>query len=283
MRFSEDRIEFLNCSDGINRKIHIWEPRSPEAVFLAIHGGMAHGGDYVTPALFFKKHHIATIAPDLHGHDQKEKVFIPRFDVFLNDLELMISWIKENYASVPLFIMGHSMGSLIATHFCIRRPRQANEIEGFVLSSPYYVNAVKTPPIMMKLAGFLSALFPKMTIPIEDITLFLTHDETIANRHKLDEKDHLRASKASARFANELLKAQAYIPDHISKWDKPLFCIVAGDDHLASSSATLDLLKKIDQTHLTLLHYPENYHENFNEQNREEIFEQIWQWIKPLY
>ena len=67
MRFSEDKMASLRCSDGVERPIHIWqapEPQQPRAVILAIHGGMAHAGDYVTPALTFRRHGIATTIPE---------------------------------------------------------------------------------------------------------------------------------------------------------------------------------------------------------------------------
>jgi hypothetical protein len=50
MRFSEGRLAGLRCGPGVERRVHIWEPERPRAVILAIHGGMAHGGDYVMPA-----------------------------------------------------------------------------------------------------------------------------------------------------------------------------------------------------------------------------------------
>ena len=56
MRFSESRIKKLLCSDGKKRKIHIWEPEAPEKIFLTVHGGMDHGGNYCLPALYFKDH-----------------------------------------------------------------------------------------------------------------------------------------------------------------------------------------------------------------------------------
>lgn len=79
MRFSEDKMASLRCSDGVERPIHIWqapEPQQPRAVILAIHGGMAHAGDYVTPALTFRRHGIATVSFDMVGHDGKRKVDI---------------------------------------------------------------------------------------------------------------------------------------------------------------------------------------------------------------
>ncbi|MCK4992314.1 MAG: alpha/beta hydrolase [Bacteroidales bacterium] len=280
MRFSEDRIEKLTCSDGIQRDIHIWEPESIRAVFLTVHGGMDHGGNYINPALFLKEHGFVTVAHDQHGHDMKRKVYIPRFEVFLDDLELMLEWVKRNYQEVPIFILSHSMGGLITTHFGLRRFKGDPQVKGFISSSPYYVNAIKTPKIMEKLAGLLSVLTPKMAVPIEDILVHVTHDETIYRRHREDEKDGIMAEKASARFASELLKAQAWIPEQIAAWKHPMLAIVAGDDKIANPSATRELLSRIDEGLLTELFYPDNYHENFNELNREEVFARIVEWCE---
>jgi len=280
MRFSEDRIEQLTCSDGIKRAIHIWEPQKPRAVFLTVHGGMDHGGNYVNPGLYLKEHGFATVAYDQHGHDMKRKVYIPRFDVFLDDLELMLEWVKRSYQDIPIFILSHSMGGLITTHFGLRRFKGDPLVKGFISSSPYYVNAIKTPKIMEKVAGLLSVLTPKMAVPIEDILVHVTHDDTIYKRHREDEKDGIMAEKASARFASELLKAQAWIPQHISAWKHPMLAIVAGDDKIANPLASRELLNTIDPELLTEVYYPENFHENFNEVNREEVFVCIVEWCE---
>jgi len=280
MRFSEDRIEKLRCSDGILRDIHIWEHEKPKAVFLTVHGGMDYGGNYLNPGLYMKEQGFATVAHDQHGHDMKRKVYIPRFDVFLDDLELMFEWTKNEYHGIPIFILSHSMGGLITTHFGIRRFEGDPRVKGFISSSPYFVNAVKTPKIVEKLAGLLSALTPKMAIPIEDLVEHATHDEEIYKRYRKDEQDGIMAQKASARFAFELLKAQAWIPDHIAEWNYPLLAIVAGDDRVADAPAARRLLKKIDPQFLTEIYYPDNYHENFNELNREEVFARIVEWCE---
>lgn len=280
-RFSEDRIEKLTCSDGIQRDIHIWEPQQSRAVFLTVHGGMDHGGNYINPGLYLKEHGFATVAHDQHGHDMKRKVYIPRFDIFLDDLELMLQWVKDAYPGVPIFFLSHSMGGLITTHYGIRRFKGDPLVRGFISSSPYYVNAIKTPKIMEKMAGVLSVLTPKMVVPIEDILVHVTHDEAIYRRHREDERDGVMANKATARFAAELLKAQAWIPAHIAEWPHPLLVIVAGDDKLANSVATRELLEKMDSRLITEIYYPDNFHENFNELNREEVFARIVEWCEP--
>ena len=285
MRFSEDKMASLLCSDQVERPIHIWQPAAPgqpRAVILAIHGGMAHAGDYVTPALFFRQHGIATVSFDMVGHDGKRKVDIPSFEAFLDDEELFLAWVKATYPGVPIFVMGHSMGGLIATHLGLRRFAGEPAIQGFVLSSPYYVNAIPVPKLMQMLSGWLARHFPTMKVPLGNLTMLLTHDQTITARHFQDERDGIRASAATVRFAHALLSAQKALAGGLSGWRFPLFAVVAGDDKLASSRATESMLRSVPEGLLEYHFYPANYHENFNEVNRDAIFAAILAWMEKL-
>ena len=281
MRFAEDVIEQVAFADGNSRQVHIWEGEVIDTVLVAVHGGMAHGGDWVNVGQYFKSLGYATVAPDLHGHDKQKKVFIPSFDIFLDDLAIMISWVKQRYPGKPIILVGHSMGALIITHFGLRRlTAPDDQIVGVVLSSPYFVNAVKIPAIMETLSSIIASLAPNLKVPIEDFTDQLTHDEAITRRHKADAADDLRASEVSARFARELLVAQDYIPGHIGGWKHSLLTFVAGNDKLADSQESERLLGLIDSQLATIHLYPDNYHENFNETNRDEIFSIMHDWIQ---
>jgi len=282
MRFSEDRLATLDCGPQAQRQIHIWDAPgavAPRAVILAIHGGLAHGGDYVTPALYFRAHGITTVAYDLCGHQNARRVDIPNFQVFLDDSVRFLQWIKQQWPGVPVFVMGHSMGALIATHLALGAFANESAIQGFILSSPYYVNALKVSPVLLALAGVLGALAPRMKVPLEPMTDVLTHDAAITARHHADERDGIRASECTVRFGNALQGAQAGLAARMAGWRHPLFAVVAGDDKLADARASEAMLRAIDPALLTLQIQPQNYHENFNEVNREQIFGDILGWI----
>lgn len=281
MRFSEDRLATLDCGPQAQRQIHIWEPSTPpRAVILAIHGGLAHGGDYVTPALYFRAHGITTVAYDLCGHQNARRVDIPGFQVFLDDSVTCLQWVRQQWPGVPVFIMGHSMGALIATHLALGALAGESAIKGFILSSPYYVNALKVSPVLLALAGVLGAIAPRMKVPLEPMTDVLTHDAAITARHHADERDGIRASECTVRFGNALQGAQAGLAARMSGWRHPLFAVVAGDDKLADARASEAMLRSIDPALLTLQIQPHNYHENFNEDNREQIFADILAWAE---
>ena len=278
MRFSETRLDVLKTCDGLELDIHMWEPDTPRAILLAVHGGLAHAGDYVTPALFFKKEGIATVAYDLRGHKQK-KVCINRFEQFIEDTDIFIKWVKNHYPKIPIFCMGHSVGALILTHIGLRSVKNDPVIKGYIFSSPYYQNAIKVNPLVIPMIKILSKIFPNAPIPSEDITDMLTHDETLTKRHHQDESDGFRAAKASIRFGSELFIAQDWVKENIQNWAHPLFAVVAGNDQVADTCESERLLKKIDPKLLTYLVNTENYHENFNEVNRNETFNKIYEWI----
>lgn len=280
MRFSEDRIEKLNCCDGIERDIHIWEPDSPRAVFLTMHGIMDHGGNYMNLGLYLKGHGYAVVAPNQCGHDRERKAHVPRFDVFLDDLDLMYAWVKDHYKKVPLFILGHSMGGLIVTHYGLRRFQEDPLVKGFILSAPAYKNSLEISKLLIAFSGVLSSLVPKMKAPVQDMRPYVTRDEKQYLRMREDENDGIQASSITARMGNEVLKAQAWVPDHIGEWKHPTLAIIPGDDKLASSETTRELLSKIQKGLVTELFYPDNYHECFNELNREEVFAGLVSWCE---
>ncbi|MEO5933198.1 MAG: alpha/beta fold hydrolase [Duganella sp.] len=282
MRFAETRLAGLRCGQA-ERRVHIWEPdppAAPRAVLLAIHGGMAHGGDYVTPALFFRRHGIATVAHDLCGHQDARRVDIPGFHVFLDDSVLFLRWVKREYPGVPIFVMGHSMGALIATHLGLGPFAGDGDVKGFILSSPYYVNAIKVSPVLLALAGVLGALAPRMKVPLAPLTDLLTHDGAITARHHADERDGVRATEITVRFGNALTTAQKGLAARMQDWRHPLFAVVAGDDKLADADAAEAMLKSVPAALLTYRRHPQNYHENFNELNREDIYADILVWMR---
>ncbi len=280
MRFQEDRLSTFSATDQVARTVHIWSPQRARAVILAIHGGMAHAGDYVTPARYFRAKGIATVAYDLCGHASQARVDIPGFDIFLQDTELFLQWVQAEYPGKPIFLMGHSMGALIAAHLELGRFAGNADIKGVILSSPYFVNAVKVPQLLLAFSSLLARLFPKAKVPMASLTAFLTHDAEILARHHADELDHIRASEVSFRFAAALLAAQAALRGDLSAWRHPTLAVLAGDDKLADAQASRALLQTIPKPLLELHWYAQNYHENFNELNRESVFGEIEVWLE---
>jgi esterase/lipase len=154
-------------------------------------------------------------------------------------------------------------------------------VKGFILSSPYYVNAVKVPAVLQKMSGALARLLPKMKVPLASFTDVLTHDAAITVRHHADENDSVRATELTVRFGHALSEAQKGLAEKMPTWRYPIYAVVAGDDKLADCRVAEAMLMTIDGNLLRYNFQPQNYHENFNETNRDEIFADILGWLTP--
>jgi alpha-beta hydrolase superfamily lysophospholipase len=279
--YKEDRILAQPTVNG-QRPIRIWQAGTAKALLLGIHGGMSHSGDYETVGSFFRQHEVTTISFDLHGHGTRQLIDIPSFEVFIDDVVDMLEWVRQQYPSTPLFIVGHSMGALIATHLALSNKLAPYSVSGIVLSSPYYANAIPVPAWMIPLSRWLSRLVPTAKVPMGDLTPWLTHDREITERHVADSLLQRRGSFASMRFGRCLLDAQAALHNDLSGWRLPVFAVVAGDDRLADASVILAMLRTIPPQLLDLHEFTQNFHENFNELNRNAIFAAMLTWMRSV-
>lgn len=288
MKYQTTKSEVFKVDSKTNLPAYSWLPAGKKkAIFLAIHGGMAYAGDWQNTALFFKKHGIATYALDLrwHGHfpeynPGQENIFhIDNYDSYVNDIHKYYEKIKNENPDIPIYILSHSNGGLIALYYGLKAGK-FSEVKGYIVSSPWIVNRVKVPLLLRAAAKVLSLIYPKFEITPEPLTDVLTHDEEITARHHEDEKQGVRGKTVSAKLSIASQKAQDFVLSHIDTWgNKPVLSIFAGKDKLASTPECMEAVEKIKSPNSKMLYYADNFHENFNELNREEIYNEILNWL----
>jgi alpha-beta hydrolase superfamily lysophospholipase len=295
MEFGETKCDVLQADEKTRLLIRSWLPDKTtqgaksglKAVFLAIHGGMAHAGDWAPPALYFKEQGMATCALDLRWHgtypqfNEKGKVFFHTnsYDENTQDVHKLYQWIKSHYPGVPVFVLAHSNGALIALKYGLTLAK-TTDIKGFILSSPWLKNKVPVPPILLALSHIIAFFNPVFEVNVASLLDKLTHDPELTARHHENVKNGLRGTTASARLGVESLKTQRWVIKHLTEWERfPLFCILAGQDELAEVAVTSAALKAIRPELLTTIRYEENYHENFNELNRIQVYKKIEAWL----
>ena len=290
MQFNETKTEIFQADEKTKLLVRIWlPPKTPKAIFLAIHGGMAHAGDFVTPAAYFTNHDIALYAPDLRWHgtypqyNRGGKVFFhtPSYDIEAHDVQNFYYWVRDMNPGVPIFIFAHSNGALISLYYGLTIGK-TDDIAGYILSSPWLMNRVAVNPAIVALSKVLAVVHPKLAVTPEPLTDVLTHDPKITARHHADEASGIRGTQATAKLGVESGKTQAWVRENLIKWEKfPLFTVIAGEDRLADADVNRKLFGELPRDLVTVLFHEKNYHENFNEINREDTYNAVMKWIKP--
>jgi lysophospholipase len=291
MDYGETACEVFQADETTKLLARIWLPESEtKAIFIGIHGGMAHGGDWVTSAQYFKEKGVALYALDMRWHgaypefnkDGKNFFHIDSYDEYARDLHGFYGWVKERHPGIPIFIISHSNGALISLYYGLSIGKDS-DIRGYILSSPWLENRVAVPKIVRSLSKLIAATFPRFSIVPEAVTGFLTHDEAITARHYSDEKSGIRGTRASAKLGVESEKTQKWVLDHMKHWKTfPIFCVIAGQDKLAVAETSEKAFEEPPAGLVKVVKHVDNYHENFNEVNRGETFNQVWDWVKTL-
>ncbi len=111
----------------------------PRACLVLAHGMGEHSGRYVHVARYLAERGVSVLAADHYGHGRSGGVTgsVERFDDFLDDLAWVVTRARADHPGLPLVLLGHSMGGLIATAYLIHRQQAAPDLA--VLSGPAIV------------------------------------------------------------------------------------------------------------------------------------------------
>ena len=88
---------------------------SPRAALLIVHGLAEYAGRYRDLAATLADRGISCFAYDQRGHGTRPgtRTHVERFDDFVDDLNLEAESLRRHSPDLPLFVWGHSMGSIV--------------------------------------------------------------------------------------------------------------------------------------------------------------------------
>lgn len=109
----------LQAEDGLLLQARIYPARQAKGIVQIIHGAKEHQARYAPFAKFLQEHGFAVITSDNRGHGKSVNHayplgFMNGVDEMIADQFLMTQAIKERYPNIPLYLFGHSLGSVFA-------------------------------------------------------------------------------------------------------------------------------------------------------------------------
>jgi len=266
---------------GTNILYRKWDavpsPGSPRAVFLLVHGLGAHSARWGFLAGYLAGRGYSSYALELRGFGgtpDRPRGHVASFRVWDRDILELRDVIGRDHPGRKVFLLGESMGSLIAFNLAGRYPDQ---FSGHVLIAPSFKNGMKFPmSAYLKLVLF--GLFnPKLMVDVPFTSEMLTRDPEYLRVMNAN-PDEIRI--ASLRLLCGFLPEQARAQRLAKKLSVPTLFLIPGIDHLVDERASRKIFKKIVFADKTLIEYPDMLHALSLDIGRENVFRDILDWAE---
>ncbi|HNX91911.1 MAG TPA: lysophospholipase, partial [Syntrophomonas sp.] len=162
-----------------------WQAERPCGAVVIVHGIGEHSGRYNNLIDRMQNDSISFYALDHRGHGLSEgkKGHINSFDDYTTDLKSFIEMVRTEETGLPIILLGHSMGGTIACKFALN---YSGYINGLILSSAGFIQAVKVPVWKKTMARLLGNIVPGLSMPTGLESSALSHDQQVVDDYSND-------------------------------------------------------------------------------------------------
>jgi alpha-beta hydrolase superfamily lysophospholipase len=270
----------FTASDGVNIAVRDWPLLAGmrlRGVVVLVHGLGEHSGRYGRLADHLNSWGFAVRGYDQYGHGESSgpRGALPTPLRLVEDLVDVAESTRLRMGSeVPLIVLGHSLGGLIAACAVAR----GMDAQALVLSSPAFgarVNAFQklllaTVPRLAPGLAFSNGLNPEL----------LSHDPQVAAAYRSDPLVHDRITGRLARF---ILHAGRDVVSRAADWRLPTLLMYAGADRLVDPTGSRAFAAAAPTPVVTSHCFDAMYHEIFNESESRPVYARLMQWLDERF
>ena len=256
-------------------------PPEPKAGLIVVHGIAEHAERYRHVAEALASRGIACFAYDQRGHGKHPGVrtHVADFAQFAADLESVGQNIRARHSSLPLFVWGHSMGSIVVALAAVDGLRWARGI----ITTGCALDAL---PKLDGLAGgalrLAAVLAPRLRISLGIDATALMQVEEFQREHM---NDPLVPRTASLKLLYGFALACRRCRSDARKIMLPWLAVHGEADKVCPLSGSRALLAALGSSDKQLVTYPGLLHEvhNEDERSRTELFDLMTRWMRERY
>ena len=264
---------------GANIFFRRFQAADERARLVIAHGLGEHSGRYGNVVNRLLPANFSIWIPDHRGHGQSggKKGHVLNFEQYLLDLRLMVEMAREGLAQDrKIFLLGHSMGGLIALYFALQSPELIN---GVIASSPALGMVIEVPAVKNVLGQVMSFIWPGLLLSNELDATKISRDESVVKAYQDDPLVH---DRVSARWFTEMLSTMEAVNRQATRIQIPVLMQVAGDDHLVNAQSSKQFFENLTVADKTLHVYDGLYHEIYNEleDQRQEVLGDLEDWLE---
>jgi lysophospholipase len=254
-----------------------WLVNDPRAVLVIVHGLSEHSGRYANIIDALEGSGISIYSFDLRGFGQSggKRGHVDSFLDYIYDLKLFVNFVKENNRNLPLFMLGHSLGGVIACRYALD---YAEDLRGLILSSAGLRLLVEIPGWKKRLANLLSSYTPEFSLATGLNPRALTHDMDAVEAY---ENDPLVHDRVSIRFWMEFNRAAGECLNRSYEIRTPVLLIHGKSDPIIDYIGSEIVFERAASSDKELRLFDGLYHETMNEipSGRQKVLALIVSWL----
>lgn len=267
----EERIE---GAGALHLFVRSWRPSAtPRGVVAICHGFNSHSGHYLWVGEQLRAAGLAVYALDLRGRGRSdgERYYVEKFEDYESDLARLVALAKSREPALPVFLLGHSAGGVIA---CTYTLFHQSELAGLICES--FAFRVPAPEFALAVFKGLSHLAPHAHV----LKLHNEHFSRDPAVVKALNEDPLIAHEVQPTLTvAEMVRADERLERDFFLIRLPLLILHGTADKATKPSGSQLFYERAGSADKTLKLYEGHFHDLLNDQGKEKVMADIESWI----
>ncbi len=260
---------------GLTIFTRAWRPTQgkPRAVVVISHGFNAHSGQYQWVAEQFVRSGMPVYALDHRGRGKSEgrRFYVDTFSDYVNDLATFIAATKAKEPGLPVFLLGHSAGGVIACAYAVEHQR---ELSGLICED--FAHEVPAPEFALNFLKALSHIVPRVRV-------VKLKNEDFSRDPKV-----VQAMNADPLIANEtqpiktmaeMWRADQQLRKDFPRITLPVLILHGTSDRVTLPSGSKRFYDTAGSRDKMLKLYEGHFHDLLSDTGKEKVLSDIQDWI----
>lgn len=268
------REETFESVGGLKIFLHSIRPAgTPRGIVVMCHGVNSHGGQTLWTGGQFAKAGFAFYAIDLRGRGKSEgeRFYVENVSEYVADLSGAIKIAKSRDPGVPVFLLGHSAGGVVASTYVLDNQK---ELAGFICES--FAFQVYAPGFALAAIKGLSHLAPRLPVLKLPLEAFTRDPQALA------------ALKADPLIAHEvqpaitvaaLVRADERMHEEFPTITIPVLIMHGTADKATVPAGSQFFYDTVGSKDKTLKLYEGHFHDLLNDTGKEGVFADVLAWV----
>jgi acylglycerol lipase len=266
--------ETVEGGSGLKISFRSWHPaQKPRATVVIVPGFNAHSGYYEWVAAQLVADGLAVYALDLRGRGKSdgERFYVETFEDYVRDVEAVTAIVKDREPGLPIFMLGHSAGGVVACLYILDHPA---ELAGLICES--FAHELPAPDFALAVFKGLSHIAPHahvLHLPNESFSRDPKAVEAMNNDPLIAHETQPTQTMAAMVRADERLKKEFPLIT------LPVLILHGTLDKNTRPSGSQHFYDKAGAVDKTLKFYEGGVHDLLNDIDKVTVMQDIEDWI----